>query len=271
MRVKVYNNRLKVYGGRVKYNYPNESKAVVDGIQTTDQLNSPQRLYAHFIVGMEINESIWTKNTALYGMLGGTAAAHKWNWKDMRDLDEAFRLSYSGTQFHSNNGVQSSATINTNLTTNLLTKDNTHLSIYINSNISPNSISATIGSFNSSGRRNWIVLRSNVSAYESTGAGSLDVIVSAAFNYNQSYIIGNSNGISSRRFLKNGINIPATSTGNRGDDINYSDFIGILGVGSAYDTASTASFSTVGAGLTDTQAIQMSNIITFAQKMRANF
>ncbi len=35
---------------------------------------------------------IWTKMKALYPFVGGTATAHKFNLKDPRDLDAAFRL-----------------------------------------------------------------------------------------------------------------------------------------------------------------------------------
>ena len=40
--------------------------------------------------------SIWTKMKALYPFVGGTASAHKFNLKDPRDLDSAFRLVFSG-------------------------------------------------------------------------------------------------------------------------------------------------------------------------------
>ena len=36
--------------------------------------------------------SIWTKMSAIYPMVGGTASSHKFNLKDPRDLDAAFRL-----------------------------------------------------------------------------------------------------------------------------------------------------------------------------------
>jgi hypothetical protein len=40
--------------------------------------------------------NIWTKMKAIYPFVGGTAARHKWNLKDPRDLDEAYRLVFSG-------------------------------------------------------------------------------------------------------------------------------------------------------------------------------
>lgn len=49
--------------------------------------------------------SIWTKLDAIYPFVGGSAAKHKWNLKDPRDVNAAFRLSFSGGWTHDANGV----------------------------------------------------------------------------------------------------------------------------------------------------------------------
>ena len=48
--------------------------------------------------------NIWTKMKAIYPFVGGTASTHKWNLKDPRDLDAAFRLTFSGGGTHDSNG-----------------------------------------------------------------------------------------------------------------------------------------------------------------------
>jgi len=48
---------------------------------------------------------IWTKMKAIYPMVGGTATTHKWNLKDPRDLDSAYRLVFFGGMTHSSNGI----------------------------------------------------------------------------------------------------------------------------------------------------------------------
>ena len=45
------------------------------------------------------------KIKALYPMVGGTAAKHKFNFMDARDLDAAYRLTFSGGWVHSANGA----------------------------------------------------------------------------------------------------------------------------------------------------------------------
>jgi hypothetical protein len=70
---------------------------------------------------------IYDKNKAFYPLAGGTAGAHKFNGKDPRDLNAAFRLNFVGSPTHSANGVQGNGSTtyaesfiftNTNINTN---------------------------------------------------------------------------------------------------------------------------------------------------------
>lgn len=49
--------------------------------------------------------NIWTKMKAIYPMVGGTAALHKWNLKNPLDTNAAFRLVFNGGWTHSNTGA----------------------------------------------------------------------------------------------------------------------------------------------------------------------
>ena len=82
-------------------------------------------------------DNIWTKMKAIYPFVGGSASTHKWNLKDPRDLNAAFRLQFFGGWTHSANGALPNGTnayANTNLNATLLTQDNTHLSVYSRTN-----------------------------------------------------------------------------------------------------------------------------------------
>jgi hypothetical protein len=48
---------------------------------------------------------VWSKMKAIYPFVGGTATTHKFNLKDSRDLDAAFRLAFIGGWTHSSNGA----------------------------------------------------------------------------------------------------------------------------------------------------------------------
>jgi hypothetical protein len=77
---------------------------------------------------------IWTKMKAIYPMIGGTAALHKWNLKDPQDTNAAFRLVFNGGWTHSANGALPNGTngwANTFLSPSTsLTNNNTHISYY---------------------------------------------------------------------------------------------------------------------------------------------
>lgn len=64
----------------------------------TDAINN-------LVIGLK-NNGLWTKMIAIYPFVGGTAETNKWNLKDPRDLDQAYRLAFFGGVTHSNHGVQ---------------------------------------------------------------------------------------------------------------------------------------------------------------------
>ena len=53
---------------------------------------------------------VWSNMKAIYPMVGGTASTHKFNLKDPRDLNAAFRLQFNGGWTHNANGAQSNGT-----------------------------------------------------------------------------------------------------------------------------------------------------------------
>jgi hypothetical protein len=52
------------------------------------------------------NNNLWSKLKVIYPFVGGTATTHKYNLKDPRDLDVAFRIDFVNNPTHSSNGVQ---------------------------------------------------------------------------------------------------------------------------------------------------------------------
>lgn len=48
---------------------------------------------------------LWSKGKVINPVVGGTATTHKFNLKDPRDLDTAYRLTFTGTVTHSSNGM----------------------------------------------------------------------------------------------------------------------------------------------------------------------
>jgi hypothetical protein len=56
------------------------------------------------VVGLKA-DGLWTSMTAIYPFVGGTATSHKYNLKDPRDLDAAYRLTFYGGWVHNSNGI----------------------------------------------------------------------------------------------------------------------------------------------------------------------
>ncbi len=85
-----------------------------------------------------------------YPIVGGTASSHKYNLKDPRDLDAAFRLTFASGWTHSSTGMTPLNTFaNTffNPNSGFSTNDNVHLSYYSRTN--SNGTEIEIGSTNS--------------------------------------------------------------------------------------------------------------------------
>ena len=77
--------------------------------------------------------SIWTKFKAIYPIVGGSASSHKYNLKDPRDLDAAFRLNYAVGWTHSATGMTPNGATwaDTFLTPSTsLSLNSTHISYY---------------------------------------------------------------------------------------------------------------------------------------------
>jgi hypothetical protein len=89
------------------------------------------------VIGMKAN-NVWTNMKAIYPFVGGTASTHKWNLKDPRDLDAAYRLQFFGGITHSSNGALPNGTngyANTFLNPSIvLSNDSIHASTYFRTN-----------------------------------------------------------------------------------------------------------------------------------------
>ena len=91
---------------------------------------------------------IWNDLLAIYPVIGGTATTHKWNLKDPRDLNAAYRLTFSNGWTHSSTGMKpngASAFANTNLTPSTAMPsggDSLHYYSRTNSNITGDSLIA---------------------------------------------------------------------------------------------------------------------------------
>jgi hypothetical protein len=199
--------------------------------------------------------SIWSKMKALYPFVGSTASQHKWNLKDPRDLDAAFRLVFSGGGAWTVNGYTPNGTngyANTFLTpSTTLSATNVHISTYIRT-ASQGVLMGTDNSFrlwiasNFNGTNKYFELNSlNATARtpisNSLGLWAGNKTPSDSFS-NQLWL----NGVLNDSFSKvyDGLDtLPIVIGGRRTGASTVSNYV-----------SSQIAFSAIGDGLTDTEA-----------------
>ena len=112
-----------------------DAQAFITAAAITDP--TQQLAIDNLVKGLK-SDNIWTKMKAIYPFVGGTATTHKYNLKDPRDLDAAFRLVFNGGWTHSSNGATPNGTngyADTKLVpSSVLSLNNASLSIYSRTN-----------------------------------------------------------------------------------------------------------------------------------------
>jgi len=154
--------------------YDADAQAFITAAGLTDltQKNAINTL----VVSLKSN-SLWLKMKAIYPFIGGTAFSHKWNLKDPRDLNAAFRLTFSGSITHNSNGVTFLS--GSDITTNFIMSANSVINDFQYSYYCRNEISNAY-LFRQSGSLQFFA---NVSSlllsdmYDTTGAGPARVAV----------------------------------------------------------------------------------------------
>jgi len=201
---------------------------------------------------------IWNKMKAIYPFVGGTASAHKFNLKDPRDLDAAFRLTFSGGWTHSStgalpNGTTGYAETYFNPTTGYSVNNSAHISFYSRTNSSEagdNDMGCyDVNNLVISTRRS--DQSNNTFLYANTLSGGIGFVDSNSLGLYVSNRINNqANG------FKNGISkgsntVADNARNNRNVVIGANNAFGFNIT--AYSSRQSA-FASIGDGLTDTEA-----------------
>ena len=110
-----------------------ETQAFIDASGITD---STQKAALQTLVSDLKSSGVWGKLLAIYPFVGGTSSSHKYNLKDARDTDGAYRLTFTGTWTHGSTGATpSGAWADTFLNPSIVFASNTYsLGIYLRTN-----------------------------------------------------------------------------------------------------------------------------------------
>ena len=204
--------------------------------------------------------SIWTKMKALYPFVGGTAAQHKFNLKDPRDLDAAFRLVFNGGWTHSStgalpNGTNAFADSFVNVGTHLAL-NSTHVSVYSRTNVDV--LSPSIGNI-AGGAPDEVTmwLRFGNTSYLRVNN---PIASTTASTDSRGLFIGNRNSSTQIN-----LSIRGTQTTFSNTSISTSTTsIKLSGISTFFDNKEIA-FASIGDGLTDTEAANLNTRVTTFQ------
>lgn len=234
-----------------------DAQAFITAASITD---NTQKTAVNTLVTDLKTANIWTKMKAIYPFVGGTATSHKFNLKDPRDLDAAYRLVFNGGWTHSSTGALPNGTTayaDTKLIpSSVLSQNSTHISSYIR-NTTTGILMGTDNSY-----RLWIAPNFNgsqryVEINTTTPTPSVAPVSSVGF------WIGNRTASNSTKlFLNNTTNYTHT-TASTGLDIRSIFLASRSDAGTAINLSSAEiSLSSIGDGLSDTEA---SNFYTAVQ------
>jgi len=221
------------------------------GITNTTQQDAIDNL----VRGLK-DDGIWNKMKAIYPFVGGTATTHKFNLKDPRDVDAAYRIVFNGGWTHSRNGAQPNGTNGFaetffNPVAQSLPINDTHFSIYSRTNnITTNVMIGNYsgGGFNQSNIFSFIPLfvriNSTNTATTITNTDILGLITASRISGTQTTTYKNTTA-----YLENN---PSTAISNNSYRLG-----GNVGIQPNLYDSNQYAFSTIGNGLTDTEAANL--------------
>jgi hypothetical protein len=209
------------------------------------------------VLGLKAN-NLWNKMVAIYPFVGGTAFSHKFNLKDPRDTNSAYRMIFSGAVIHSNKGVifNGSSFGNTNIAPfSVLSNplESIHLSTYVSGSITGGVAKSMAGNTDGVGGTGIGIgasAQQRMTAYTSA-------TISITLNDNPTglMLVSRTNSVNSAAYIRGSVTRTETSTSGppgspRTGNINIGKENG--GFEGTLDTAAH-SFSSVGTGLTQSE------------------
>jgi hypothetical protein len=197
--------------------------------------------------------SIWTKFKAIYPIVGGSASSHKFNLKDPRDLDAAFRLNFATGWTHSSTGMTpSNAWANTFLNANsILTQNSTHISYYSRTN--SNGSEVEMGGLSGGAQLLLEIRTSNITYFVVNQGGGYPTYSDTD---SRAFYVGNRTASNVINGWKNGVKVANNTTASTTPP-NFNLYLGAYNNGGGTPLSPTTkqcAFASIGDGLTDTEA-----------------
>ena len=247
---------FRLPSGGASFSYDADAQAFITATGITD---TTQKSAINTLVLDLKSYGIWTKTRAIYPFVGGTATTHKYNLKDPRDLDIAFRLTFFGGWTHSStgalpNGSNAYADTFLNTATVINNVNDGHLSYYSRTN---NSGANQIEMGNRDGTSSFdMVIKFGAGNVAGACINMSDTNVFTNTTNSTGFYHANQNNTANvRKMFKNGTAL-ATQNVAQNSQPSLTVFIGarnLTGVSTFYCSRESA-FASIGNGLTDTES-----------------
>ncbi|MEP6949560.1 MAG: hypothetical protein ABI863_09820 [Ginsengibacter sp.] len=240
--------------GLNSFTYDANAKRFIDSSGISD---STQKIAINnFVIQLKAS-SLWAGFLAIYPMVGGTATTTKWNLKDPRDMDAAYRLTFYGNPSYANTGV---------LFPTIADYADTHLA------------DSSIGGFLNASISYYSRTQNAISGYDigcTDGAvpyNELSVYSNAAdnsewFGFSQNILSANTMGLfmlsssaTNATRYRNGVVISSKGSVPNNSYTNLTILIGKSRV-TLHPGQKECALATIGNGLTDAQALAFYNIV----------
>lgn len=213
---------------------------------------------------------LWAKMKAIYPFVGGTATTHKWNLKDPRDLDAAYRLAFSGAWTHSSTGaLPNGANAYADsffIPSTALTLNSSHLGFYSRTNNTTgiDDLSAVVVGDTQNMR---IIINLTGSLYVDLNSAT-ERVTGANANSTGFYQASRTSS-TSLKVYKNNTTFGTNTSANTGTLPIISMYIGAAhrGTGAINYSNRECAFATLGDGLSDTEA---ANLYTAVNKFQTS-
>ena len=248
-----------------------------DAFITAANLSAGQGSSIRTLVATLKTAGIWSKLKAIYPFVGGSANSHKYNLKDPRDLDEAYRLNFYGGWTHYVSGPYGNGS-------------NSYADTNLNPFLKLNTNSSSIGVWVPNGMNNhgfgvWSNSGANKFSIIEQGGGYLKSQMTSSSteawgisNTTSGFIMGNRTSATSNKIYRFGSvftvhptygGVPHNTTTNTADYPNANFWLGrVNGNTSISYYNNSLYFAYIADGLTDAEILALSNAAyTFRQSI----